>query len=115
MNPFILRAPHLTEKSYRLIQVRNEYTFIVDRSATKGQIKEAVESTFGVKVLSVHTTMISGKNKRTGKRRTGVRQPDKKKAIVALPKEQKISLFDIESSAQKEVEKTDKKERKQEK
>src|SRR6185369_15458575 len=98
MNAFILKTPHITEKTYRLIQERNEYTFIVDRTATKGQIKEAVETTFGVKALSVHTTMVSGKNKRTGKRRTGVRQQDKKKAIIRLPEGQKISLFDIQQA-----------------
>lgn len=96
MNAFILKAPHITEKSYRLVATRNEYTFIVERTATKGQIKEAVENTFGVKVTAVRTTMVSGKNKRTGKRRTGVRQPDKKKAIVRLPEGQKIALFDID-------------------
>lgn len=100
MNAFILKAPHITEKTYRLVQERNEYTFIVDRSATKGQIKEAAENTFGVKVLTVHTLMVSGKNKKTGKRRTGVRQPDKKKAIIRLAEGQKISLFDIEVPAQ---------------
>ena len=99
MNAFILKAPHITEKSYRLATTRNEYTFIVDRTATKGQIKEAAESTFGVKVLTVHTTMVSGKNKRTGKRRTGVRQPDKKKAIIRLPEGQQISLFDMQENA----------------
>ncbi len=104
MNPFVLRTPHITEKTYRLVQSRNAYTFIVGRDATKGQVKEAVESTFGVKVLSVHTTMVAGKNKRTGSRRTTVRQPDKKKAIVVLPQGQKISLFDIEMPEGKKTE-----------
>lgn len=96
MNPFALKAPHITEKSYRLIESQNAYTFIVDRGATKGQIKDAVEKTFGVKVLSVNTTTVAGKGKRTGKKRMSVVQPDKKKAIVKLAKEQKIALFDIE-------------------
>src|SRR5258708_4241191 len=98
MNAFILKAPHITEKTYRLVQARNEYTFIVAHNATKGQIKEAIEETFNVKVLSVHTTMVSGKTKRTGKRRTGVVQPDKKKSIVRLAEGNKISLFDIQQA-----------------
>lgn len=104
MNPFVLKAPRITEKTYRLISQRNEYTFDVDLHATKGQIKEAVEKTFNVKVISVHTTVVSGKNKRTGSKRLTVKQPDKKKAIVRLPKEEKISLFDVatESTAKEE-------------
>lgn len=104
MNLFVLKTPHITEKTYRLINTRNAYTFIVDRNATKGQIKEAVEKTFAVKVLSVQTTVVAGKGKRTGKKRMSVVMPDKKKAIVRLPEGQKIALFDIEPS------KTEKKE-----
>lgn len=97
MNLFVLKAPHITEKTYRLIQTRNAYTFLVDRGSTKGQIKEAVEKTFDVKVLSVNTTMVAGKSKKTGKKRMSVVQPDKKKAIVTLAKDQKIALFDVEA------------------
>lgn len=97
MNLFILKAPHITEKTYRLIQEKNSYTFSVERTATKGQIKEAVEKTFGVKVLSVQTTMVAGKTKHTGTKRTAVVQPDKKKAIVTLAKGMKIDLFDVEA------------------
>jgi large subunit ribosomal protein L23 len=100
MNLFVLKTPHITEKTYRLINTRNAYTFIVDRNATKGQVKEAVETTFGVKVLSVQTTTVAGKGKRTGKKRMVYVQPDKKKAIVRLPEGQKISLFDIETGKQ---------------
>ncbi len=97
MNLFVLKTPHITEKSYKLVATRNAYTFIVDRNATKGQIKEAVEKTFGVKVLSVQTTMVAGKSKRSGSKRLSYVQPDKKKAIVTLPKEQKIALFEVEA------------------
>lgn len=97
MNLFVLKNPHITEKTYRLVQSRNAYTFFVDRTATKGQIKEAVEKTFAVKVTSVQTTMVAGKSKRSGKKRMSYVQPDKKKAIVTLPEGQKISLFEVES------------------
>ncbi|PWU23119.1 50S ribosomal protein L23 [Candidatus Cerribacteria bacterium 'Amazon FNV 2010 28 9'] len=95
MNAFILKKPVVTEKSYRLQMTSNEYTFEVERAATKGQIKEAVETMFNVKVLSVHTVTVAGKNKRTGRKRTTVRRPDRKKAIVRLAKDQKIELFDM--------------------
>lgn len=97
MNLFVLKTPHITEKTYRLINSRNAYTFVVDRNASKGQIKEAVEKTFGVKVLSVQTTTVAGKGKRTGKKRMVYVQPDKKKAIVRLPEGQKIALFDVQT------------------
>lgn len=103
MNLFVLKTPHITEKTYRLINTRNSYTFVVDRGATKGQIKEAVEKTFGVKVLSVQTTTVAGKGKRTGKKRMSIVQPDKKKAIVRLPEGQKIALFDIDNGKTAEV------------
>jgi large subunit ribosomal protein L23 len=99
MNPFILKKPLITEKTYRLVQERNSYTFEVDPKATKGQIREVVEETFNVKVLSIQTTTVAGKNRRTGTRRTQVRYPDRKKAIVTLPKDQKISLFEVEAPA----------------
>lgn len=99
MNPFILKRPVITEKTYQLVQTQNAYTFEVERGATKGQIRETIESTFGVKVLKIQTTTTAGKIKKTGKRRTAVRQPDKKKAIVTLPKDQKIALFDIEGNS----------------
>lgn len=86
----------MTEKTYRLVQDRNAYTFEVDPNATKGQVKEAVETTFNVKVVGVQTTTVAGKNRRTGTKRTQVRYPDRKKAVVTLQKDQKIELFNLE-------------------
>lgn len=103
MNLFVLKAPHITEKTYKLVAERNAYTFFVDRTATKGQIKEAAEKTFGVKVVSVHTTMVAGKSKRSGTKRVSYVQPDKKKAIITLVKGQKIALFDIETQPKTET------------
>jgi large subunit ribosomal protein L23 len=56
MDPFkILRYPHTTEKSISLIEKENKIVFIVDRKATKQQIKEAFEKLFEVKVEKVNT------------------------------------------------------------
>jgi len=51
----IIIRPLQTEKAIRLIEQNNTLTFIVDRRATKKQIKEAVEKLFNVKVEKVNT------------------------------------------------------------
>ena len=64
MDPYkILLWPHLTEKSISLIEKENKIVFVVDRKATKKQIKEAFESLFEVKVESVNT-VITTKNRK---------------------------------------------------
>ena len=53
----IIIAPVLSEKSYGLME-QNTYTFFVDPSANKTQIKIAVEEIFGVDVASVNLSLI---------------------------------------------------------
>ncbi|MEM5882723.1 MAG: 50S ribosomal protein L23 [Candidatus Aenigmatarchaeota archaeon] len=56
MDPYkILRYPYLTEKSISLVEKENKIVFIVDRKATKKQIKEAFEKLFEVKVEKINT------------------------------------------------------------
>ena len=77
----IIIAPVLSEKSYGLME-QNTYTFYVDPSANKTQIKIAVEQIFGVDVASVNTANREGKRKRS---RTGYGQrKDTKRAYVTL-------------------------------
>ncbi|GEM_PF-54030 len=55
-NPWkILMYPHLAEKSINMVELENKLVFIVNKKANKGNIKEAVEKGFDVKVLSVKT------------------------------------------------------------
>ncbi len=86
----ILLAPVVSEKSYGLLD-ENKYTFLVRPDANKTQIKQAVESVFGVKVVSVNTINRQGKRKRTrfgyGKRK------DTKRAIVSLAEGERIDIF----------------------
>ena len=56
----VIIKPVLTEKSYADI-ANKKYTFVVKKDATKPEIRKAVESIFGVKVLKVNTTNVSGK------------------------------------------------------
>ncbi|MFC6712895.1 50S ribosomal protein L23 [Branchiibius cervicis] len=85
----ILIAPVVSEKSYALFD-QGKYTFIVDPSANKTEIKIAVEQIWDVKVDSVHTLNRQGKTRRT---RTGSgKRKDTKRAIVSL-KEGAIDIF----------------------
>ena len=77
----IIIRPVVTEKSSTTIE-EGKYTFEVAKKATKVEIKRAVEKLFGVKVLSVNTMTVKGKEKRV-RYQTG-RTPDWKKAIVTI-------------------------------
>lgn len=64
--------PHTTEKSIGLIERENTLVFIVDRRASKTQIKQSIEKAYGVKVAAV---------------RTSITQHNFKKAFVRLNKD----------------------------
>jgi large subunit ribosomal protein L23 len=85
----IIRTPVITEKATMLTE-RNQVVFRVATDASKPQIKKAVETLFGVKVLGVNTLIQKGKTKRF-KGRPGVRS-DVKKAYVQLAEGQSIDL-----------------------
>lgn len=88
----ILKRPVLTEKSTLLKQERNQVIFVVDRKATKPQIKSVIEKTFNVKVLGVNTMINHGKVRRG--RREMIKKPNWKKAIVTLREGDKIEVFE---------------------
>jgi large subunit ribosomal protein L23 len=74
--------PIITEKSSVARQERGEYVFQVHVDATKGSIKHALETLFGVHVTGVWTSNHRGKTRRTGK--SVGRRAHWKKAIVTL-------------------------------
>ena len=79
----IIIAPVVSEKSYALIET-GVYTFKVHPSASKPEIRDAVESIWGVEVKSVNTLNRPGKKKRTrGTNRIGTKSATKR-AIVTL-------------------------------
>lgn len=82
----IIKRPVITEHSADLME-QKKYTFEVDTKANRTEIKQAVESSFGVKVDKVNTMNVKGKLKRQG-RHEGYRS-DRKKAIVQLSKDSK--------------------------
>jgi large subunit ribosomal protein L23 len=77
----VIRKPVITEKA-TMASEANTVVFEVAMESTKPQIKEAVESVFGVKVKAVNTTITKGKNKRF-RGQPGVRN-NVKKAYVTL-------------------------------
>lgn len=92
MNPHqIIIRPLITEKNTNLMTF-NKYSFEVDRSATKPDIKKAIEAIFNVSVVKVHTMNVRGKMRRRG-RQLGY-TADWKKAIVTLAEGDRIELFE---------------------
>ncbi|HJO89354.1 MAG: 50S ribosomal protein L23 [Alphaproteobacteria bacterium] len=85
----IVRRPVITEKATRGSE-HNQVTFEVALDASKPEIRQAVENLFDVKVTSVNTLRVKGKEKRF-KGRLG-RRSDYKKAIVTLGEGQHIDV-----------------------
>ena len=85
----IIYAPIITEKSAMMAN-ENKYAFKVDPRANKTEIKQAIESIFNVKVVSINTLNSHPKKRRVGKY-TGY--TDKyKKAIVKLAEGNSINF-----------------------
>jgi large subunit ribosomal protein L23 len=78
----LLLAPHVTEKASMVADQDRQFVFKVAKNATKPDIKRAVELMFNVKVDSVRTNTVKGKNKRFGS--VNGRRSDWKKAYVKL-------------------------------
>ena len=92
LHPFeILRKPVITEKSTDL-QDEGRYVFEVAKTATKHQIKWAVQQAFGVTVTKVNTMNKRGKTKRYGPRFS--QKKAIKKAIVTLAPGDSITIFE---------------------
>ena len=88
----VLKRPITTEKSNRLKDDFRQYAFEVDERANKHQIKEAVENAFNVQVLNVNVMRMARKRRHYG--RKIIYTPIWKKAIVSIPANQRIDLFE---------------------
>jgi large subunit ribosomal protein L23 len=95
MNPYLIKKPIVTEKSLRLANSDNVYTFQVSLKASKPQIKAAIEELFAVEVERVNTIIMPSKRRRVGKKRMPKLETVKKKALIKLKPGQTIELFDI--------------------
>ncbi len=85
----VVLAPHITEKSTMLSE-QNAVVFKVASTASKPEIKAAVEALFNVKVTGVNTMITKGKTKKwKGK---PYQRSDSKKAIVTLAEGNSIDI-----------------------
>lgn len=84
----VIRRPLITEKSMGIKETEGTLVFEVAANATKTEVKQAVETLFQVKVSTIRTSNVLGKERRRG-RFTGFR-PDWKKAYVRLKSGEKM-------------------------
>ena len=90
----VIVKPVVSEKSYALLE-ENVYTFEVARTASKPEIRDAVESIFDVSVLKVNTLNRDGKRRRNRRTGTWGSRPDVKRAYVTLVEGDTIELFEV--------------------
>lgn len=86
----VLMEPWITEKTHKAI-ADNKYTFKVIRSATKKQVKLAIEGMYKVKVEKITVVNVKPKKKAYGRHEGTI--SGFKKATVTLKKGDKIELF----------------------
>lgn len=91
MNSYdVIKRPLITEKSMKLVEKR-QYTFEVEKTCNKNDVKKAVEEIFNVHVTGVSMMNCLPKKKRVGKY-TGY-LPAVQKAIVTLAEGEKIEIY----------------------
>jgi large subunit ribosomal protein L23 len=90
MDSFIIKRPHITERSTDL-QAFGKYVFMVAARASKPEVKKAIKEIYKVDVADVNVMNRAGKRKRFGGTMQG-KQDGYRKAIVTLKEGQKIDL-----------------------
>jgi large subunit ribosomal protein L23 len=85
----VIKSPAITEKG-TLVSEQNQVVFNVARTATKPEIKKAVEGLFGVKVKAVNTLVRKGKTRRF--KGQAAQLSDVKKAYVTLEEGQRLDV-----------------------
>lgn len=87
----VILSPHISEKATIGVDKRNEYVFQVHQSATKSEVKDAIEHLFNAKVKSVRIMNVRPKAKMF----KGIEGSRKgwKKAYVTLQADQKLDIM----------------------
>ena len=91
----IIRRPVVTEKSMTGSEAGGVYTFEVDPSANKVEIRRAVEALFWVDVTNVDTLRVQGKTRRRSYRHGIGRTAERKKAMITLAPGQTIDVVEM--------------------
>ena len=91
----VILQPLITEKS-TILRDANKYAFVVDRKATKPQIRRAAEELFDIEgdILKIRTMHVRGKPKGKMLRYQRGRKPHWKKAIITLKEGATIQEFE---------------------
>jgi large subunit ribosomal protein L23 len=87
----VIVRPIQTEKATQENEAKNVYAFEVGRDASKLEIRDAIQSLFGVKVTQVRTLVVRGKSKRFG--RFYGKRANWKKALVTLNEGESINFY----------------------
>ena len=90
----VIRRPLITEKALTSREVEGSLVFEVAVNASKTEVKQAVETLFNVKVASIRTVSVVGKERKRGKFAGYL--PDWKKAYVRLKAGEKVPDFAAE-------------------
>ena len=91
----VLIRPLVTEKSSYQSGMLNQYSFVVDKKATKTMVKDAVETLFDVNVVRVNIINTPAKRgRRARSRRLLVRRTGYKKAIITLAEGETLEMFE---------------------
>ena len=91
----VLRRPLVTEKSSYQSGRLNQYSFIVANTATRTQVKDAIETLYDVSVVRVNIINTPAKRgRRLRSRRLLVRKPGYKKAVIILAEGQTLQIFE---------------------
>lgn len=90
----VILAPHVSEKTSIASEMEGRHTFRVANTATKLEVRKAVEKLFDVSVRSVQIVNVHGKTKRFGQKEG--KRSDWKKAIVRLAEGQDIDFMGME-------------------
>ena len=89
----VLLSPVISEKSYDFMEA-GIYMFKVHPSASKPEIRNAVQEIFDVTVEKVNTLNRKGKRRRNRRTNTIGKRADSKRAIVTLAQGESIQIFD---------------------
>ena len=95
MNPYkVIIRPIDTEKTRYQASELGQYVFEVNRGTNKIEVKRAIETIFGVKVVAVNVMNVPAKAQGRRGRRRVVRRPGWKKAVITLAEGQRLDVFE---------------------
>jgi large subunit ribosomal protein L23 len=91
----VLRRPLVTEKSSYQSGKLNQYSFVVANTATRTQVKDAIETLYDVNVVRVNVMNVPAKRgRRLRSRRLLIRKAGYRKAVITLAAGQTLQIFE---------------------